>query len=51
MTRAARYNIMNQYDEKRNSKEPKPRSLADFDRVIENEEMIHRRETNEDLYG
>ena len=34
LTHVAAYNIIEQYDKKRNRKEPKPRSLAVFDTAI-----------------
>ena len=44
-----RYNIIKQYDKRRNSRKPKPRSLVDFDISTMKKLMIHRRETNENL--
>lgn len=48
-------NIIIQYDKRRNSKAPKPRSFIDFNifimKVLMKKLMIHRRETNENLYG
>ena len=43
--------IIKQYDKRRNSRKPKPRSLVDFDISTMKKLMIHRRETNENLYG
>ena len=43
LTRVAPYNIIRQYDKRRNSTKPKPRSLADFDIIIMKMLMIHRR--------
>lgn len=51
LTHTGQYNIIKQYDKRRNSRKPKPRSLVDFDISTMKKLMIHRRETNENLYG
>ena len=43
LTHKNEYNIINQYDERRNSKSPKPRRFADPNRVDYEYEMIYRR--------
>ena len=51
LTRQEPYNIIMQYDKRRNSEEPKPRSLTDSDKMSMWNVDIYRRETNENLYG